>query len=109
MDNIREQSLTLEELIKYNEQVLFPALEELFVTKKEFDKFKKEFGEFKNDNLTGQDKILKKLDTLLSEKEIRDYQDKKQKELWAIIINALREHRILAPQDIEKIKQLEFL
>lgn len=102
-----QRPLTLKELINYNQEVLFPFLEERFVTKKEFENFKREFENFKNETLTGQDKILKKLDILLVEKEVREYQEKKYKKLWNIIIKALKEHRILSPKDLEEIARLE--
>ena len=113
--------LTLETLATYNQEVLFPALEERFVTKNEFQKhrnefqehrnefqdLKKEFEEFKDETLTNEDKILKKLDILLTEKKVREYHEEKEKKLWAIIIKALREHRILSSKELKEIAQLE--
>lgn len=92
--------LTLESLVDYNRKTLFPFLEETLVTKKEFN-------EFKNDSLANQDAILKKLDTLLAEKTVREYQEKKEKKMWVIIIRALKEHRILSPEELKEIAQLE--
>jgi hypothetical protein len=103
-----QKPLTLGGLANYNQNVLFPFLEEKFLTKKEFGLFKKidfselkkdvndlegDFQNFKNEVLTNQDMILEKLDILLTEKTVREYQEKKQKKLWAIIIKALKEHR----------------
>jgi hypothetical protein len=99
--NKKEESLTLDVLAKYNQDVLFPYFEETFANKKEFT-------DFKNENLNGQDKILKKLDILIQEKDVRDYQDKKQKKLLAIVIKSLREHNILSSKEIEDITKLEF-
>jgi len=106
--------LTLETLATYNQEVLFPALEERFVTKNEFQEhrnefqdLKKEFEEFKDETLTNEDKILKKLDILLTEKKVREYHEEKEKKLWAIIIKALREHRILSSKELKEIAQLE--
>lgn len=121
MEQENQKPLTLNELIKYNQEVLFSALEERFLTKAEFRIFKKEFNDFKNEvsgfkqefkdfkneSLTNQDATLKKLDILLEEKEMRQYQEQKHKKLWSIIIRALKEHRILSPQDLEQIAHLE--
>jgi len=70
----KDKPLTLAELTNYNQRVLFPAMEERFVTKNEFKGLKDEFNEFKNESLTNQDAILKKLDTLLKEKTVLYYQ-----------------------------------
>ncbi len=102
--------MTLDELISYNQKVLFPFLEEHFASKeflKENFVIKKEFSEFKNKALTNFDIIQKKLDVLLTEKTVREYQEKKEKKLWAIIIKALKEHRILSPQQLEEIAHLD--
>ena len=116
--NQKQESLTvktfLDTLVKYNEEVLFPFLDERFVTKTEFQGLKTEFHglktefhEFKDESLTGQDKILKKLDVLLDEKEVRQYQEEKAKKMWAIVIRALKEHSILSSKELEEIAQLE--
>lgn len=100
METENQKPLTLEQFIEYNENVLIPELEERFATKKEFN-------DFKNESLTNQDKILKKLDILLEDKEIREYQDKKLKQALAIMIKSLKEHQILSSQDLEQIARLE--
>jgi hypothetical protein len=83
-------------------------LEEIFLTKKEFQEFKnKEFQGFKNEVLTNFDAIQKKLDVLLTEKTIREYRERKEKKLWQIIIKALKEHRILSQKELEEIAKLE--
>lgn len=114
MEKENQKPLTLNDLIEYNQKVLFPALEERLVAKPEFNSLRKEFKELKNEfnkfrdeSLTNQDATLKKLDILLEEKEIREYQEVKHKRLWSIIIRALKEHRILSPQDLEEIAHLE--
>jgi hypothetical protein len=72
-----QKPLTLDELIEYNQKVLFPFLEEIFLTKKEFQEFKnKEFQGFKNEVLTNFDTIQKKLDVLLTEKTTRYHGDR---------------------------------
>jgi len=59
--NKTQKPLTLDGLATYNQEVLLPAVEERFVSKKEF-------RTFKNKSLTNQDAMLKKLDILLTEK-----------------------------------------
>ncbi len=101
MENSENQKpLTLEVLVKYNQDVLFPYMEETFVTKADFQ-------DFKNETSVNMDSILKKLDMLIDEKEARNYQDIKNKKLWAIMIKALREHQILSVKEIEEIAKLE--
>lgn len=75
-------------------------LREKFTTKKEFQKFRDE-------SLTNQDTILKKLDILLTEKKIRDYQIEKERQMWAIIIKALKERGILSPTQLKQIDRLQ--
>ncbi len=69
---ISQKPLTLEGLADYTQEVLLPAMDERFVTKKGFNNFKDEMTEFKDETLTNFDKILKKLDILLTEKKVRD-------------------------------------
>ena len=94
--------LTLEMLDKYTQRVLLPALEEKFATKKEL-------SDFKNSSLTNQDALLKNQGILLTEKEVDEYQKEKEKKLWIIVINSLREHRILSSGEMEKISKLDVL
>ena len=68
---------------------------------------REEFNDFKNSSLTNQDAILKSQGILLDEKEVREYQKEKEKKLWTIIINSLKEHRILSSKEIEKIAMLD--
>ncbi len=118
MENNEEKPLTLNQLVEYNQTVLFPAMEERFLTKKEFNSFNiditekfakitEEFSGFKNEVLNNEDDIIKKLDILLDEKEVREYQETKHKKLWAIMIRALKEHQILSPKELEEINSLE--
>lgn len=67
-DKNHQKSLTLDELVKYNQEVLFPALDDKFA--KIDDKFTKVDGEIKekfDKVLIGQDKILKSIEDLSSE------------------------------------------
>jgi len=45
----------------------------------------------------------------LQENEIRNYQEKKQKEFFAIIIKSLKEKNILSQEDLKKIGNLDIL
>ncbi len=47
-------------------------MEGIFATKKDLQEIKDDIFEFKSEILTGQDKILGKLDILLTEKPIKD-------------------------------------
>ncbi len=102
-----QKPLTLGVLIEYNQKVFFPALDEHFATKNELKEFRKEFKEFKNENLTNQDKMFKKLDTILTEMKISKYRDEKESKLWAIVIKSLKEHRILSSEELDEIANLE--
>lgn len=68
------QPLTRESLATYNQEVLVPPLEKILTPKQEF-------SNFRNRTLTNQDKMLKKLDILLTEKKVREYQEEKEKKL----------------------------
>jgi len=116
MENENQKPLTLEQLANYNREVLLPAIDskinnlstrdEFFRLEKKVDSLENGFKEFKNESLTNQDKMLKKLDTLIQENEVRNYQEKKQKEFFAIMINAMKNHNILSQEEIQKISQL---
>ena len=119
--------LTLETMVDYNQKVLFPFLKETFLTKNEFNNHKTEFNilkedvkgiktevselkdefkEFKNTSLTNFDAILKKLDIVITEKEVKKYQREKDKKMWLIIIKALEEHDILKQKHLTEITEL---
>jgi len=99
---MEEKPLTYTQLVEYTEKSLIPQLREVFVTKTEFN-------DFKNKTLTNQDKILEKLDKLINENKIRNYQEKKQKEFFAILIKALKDKNILTGEELEKIAKLDIL
>ncbi len=67
-----QKPLTLDNLAKYNNEILFPAMEERFV-------IKGEFKNFQDKTLTSLDSLLNKMDILLTEKEVREYQEEKEK------------------------------
>ncbi len=117
MPEENKKALTLDELAEYNQEVLLPALDERLnklVSSDEFNGLKNEVGilktefkEFKNESLTNQDAILKKLDILIEDKEVRKYQEEKEKKLFAIMIKAMKEHSILSQKELEEIARLE--
>ena len=96
----KSEPLTLKMFADYNQKVLLPALEEKFVAKEEFNNFK-------DRSLTNQDAILKDLSILLAEKEVGEYQKEKERKMWIIIINSLKEHHILSSREMEKIATLD--
>lgn len=98
-DNIDEKPMTIKDF----RDVMIPAMEEVFATKKDLNKFatkedlsgfatsqelgelKQEVGglrgelaQFKNESLVNQDKILKDLDILITEKEMGYFQKQKE-------------------------------
>lgn len=110
--------------IKDFQEVIIPAMEEIFATKKDLaglsadlSSFKQEAREtfttkvelanFRNESLTYFDKILKDLDILMTEKDVANYQKQKERKLWVLMINAMRKNNILTSQDIQEIKSLE--
>ena len=95
-----QKPLTLNDLVKYSHEILFPAMEERFATKEELKNFE-------DKTLTSLDSLLKKMDILLTEKEVREYQEEKEKKLFAIFIKALKKHNILSPKELKQIAQLE--
>jgi len=99
---MEEKALTLSQLIKYNEEILIPQFEDKFV-------LKNDFNEFKNKTLTGIDSMLKKMEELLEEKDVRIYQKEKERKFFAIMIKAMEEHNILSSEELQKISQLNIL
>lgn len=122
---VNYEPLTIKDL----REVLIPAMEKIFATKKDLKGFatkkdlevvatkkdlemfagkkdieklrgdlqelKNDFCQFKNESLGNQDKILKDLETLLTEQKMDNFQKAKELKLWLIVLNALRKHRIL--------------
>lgn len=95
----KEKSLTLGELAKYNQEVLFPFMKENFVNKKEFKKNK-------NNTIKFQDQVLKDLSDLKQEKTISDDQDKRQKKVLHIHNDALKANKILSEKQSAEIDGL---
>ena len=135
MENNNAKPMTVKDF----QEVILPAMEGVFSTKKDLENFatkqdldrfatkqdlqyleaslkaemketfigRPEFQEFKNSVLISLDKILKSLDILMAEKEVSYFQKKKERKLWAIMIDALQKHQILSSEQIQEIKSLE--
>ena len=99
MADKKENPLTLDQLAKYNQEVLFPYMEETFATKKEFN-------EFKNDMTNFKDEALGKLDVLTQEKTVGDEQDKRQKKVLEIHNTAMKSKGILSKGQALEIDKL---
>jgi len=95
----KEKQLTLEELAKYNQEVLFPFMKENFVAKKDFD-------EFEDDSMKFQDKALDDLETLKQEKIFGGAQDKRKTKVLEIHNDALKTSKILSEQQATEIDGL---
>ena len=94
-----EKSLTLEGLVEYNKEVLFPFLKETFIGKKEFKKFENDMANFK-------DEALEKLGNLTQEKTVGDEQDKRQKKVLKIHNTALKKSKILSAAEAIEVDNL---
>lgn len=97
-------------------------LKEAFVTKKEFEGLleivatkddlknfatKDDVINFKNEILTQYDKILEKLDPIMTEKDISDEQGKRQQKVLEIHNNALKRGKILSDVEVLDINKLQ--
>jgi len=105
MENETQKALTLEQLIKYNQEVFLPAL------KSRLDKLveKKDFNNRLDKIDNSIDYLINQVDKLIQENEIRNYQERKQKEFFAILVKSLKDHNILSDESLEKISKLEIL
>jgi mevalonate kinase len=97
---MEEKPLTFSQLVEYTEKSLVPQLEEKLVNKREFN-------EFKDKIYKDIDSLIVKADKLIQENEIRNYQERKQKEFFAILVKSLKEHNILSKEQLEKIAKLD--
>jgi len=126
MENNNKKPMTVKDF----QEVILPAMEGVFTTKKDLESFatkkdleflelslkkemkesfvgKTDFQEFRNFVLANEEKILKDLEILITEKEVGYFQKKKERKLWAIMIEALQKHQILSNEQIQEIKSLE--
>ena len=114
---INNKPLTIKDI----REVLIPAMEKVFATKKDLERFagkqdlgrvkqdlatlKDELLEFKDISLSNQDRILKDLRTLKIEKAMSDDQAKRQRELCKIMVDAAQKGRLLSPEKSEEIEE----
>lgn len=78
---VRQNSLTLNDLIKYNRDVLFPVLDNKFAKIDEkFNNIDKEIKEKFDKVLIGQDKIMKTLEDIKSDNIASLGSEKRQEE-----------------------------
>lgn len=99
MEDNNQKPLTLNELSKYSHEVIFPYINEHCASSDDLIKFK-------NEILTGQDKILEKLDIFLTEKPIKDEQDKRKQKVLEIHNGALKRGKILSAEESLQIDQM---
>ncbi|OIO46521.1 MAG: hypothetical protein COY09_00720 [Candidatus Portnoybacteria bacterium CG_4_10_14_0_2_um_filter_39_11] len=79
---------------------------EMYEFKDEMYEFRDEMTKFKNNAYNFQDKVLKDLDTLLTEKTMVFYHMEKHRKMWQVVIPALEAKKILAPNQLKRIKAL---
>ncbi len=85
----------------------------VFATKQDLEDFRYEFKNEMRDkfgkSLALSDKILKKLETLLQEKKIGDWQTKRRRRPCRIMVETVRKGKFLSPKQYQKIKELDVL
>ncbi|MEK7172874.1 MAG: hypothetical protein AAB723_03140 [Patescibacteria group bacterium] len=133
-ENNGEKPMTVKDF----QEVIIPAMEGVFATKKDLENFatkkdlenfatkkdleivrfslqadmkenfvnKAEFAQFRNESFNFFDKIVKDLDILMTEQKMGYYQKQKERSLWTIMIEAMKEHQILSNEQVQKIKEL---
>jgi regulator of replication initiation timing len=70
---------------------------------------KVEFNKFENKIYTDIDGLIAKVDLLISENNIRNGQEKREKEFFAILIKSLRDKNILSDEQMSKIAKLNII
>lgn len=106
MEENNQKPLTLNELAKYNQDVLFPFMQENFATKKDLNSFKDEMNEFKNEMYNFRDKAVEDLSKLTQEKTVGDAQDKRKQKVLEIHNDALKRNKILSPEEVLQIDSM---
>jgi hypothetical protein len=104
MEENNQKPLTLDGLIKYNLEVVFPYINEHCASKDDLKNCATK--ESVNDILAGQAEILKELKELKGEKDIGDAQDKRKGEVLKIHNGALKRNKILSPEETLQIDQM---
>jgi len=94
-----EKPLTLNQLVKYNKEVLFPFMKENFVTKKEFESFMEITA--KKEDLDG---LTKKVNGLVTKDDVKNLNKKLDSISEDLKKNIKLETRILDIENVLAIK-----
>ncbi len=127
MEKEKSKQLTIDGLIKYNQEVLITVFENRVcgIDKKldgldrkldgldrkfniKIDSFKKEFVNFKKETLTTLDKVLNKLDILIDEKDVGKHQDKRKKKFYGYVVKHM-ETGETSKEELAEIAKLNVL
>jgi hypothetical protein len=95
----KEKPLTLTGLIKYNNEILLPAISEIMDNK---------IKKLENKVNSNFDKVFGDLETIKQEKTIGSEQDKRQKKFNGIVVNHLETGKTSA-EELSQIKELNVL
>lgn len=121
---LEEKPLTLSALISYNEKVLLPSIDKRFEIQdrkiennskrmdgleQRMDKIEIKLEKYREDMMLSFDHVFKKLDILIGEKEVQDYQHGKEKRLWRIMVDSLDRNKLLTKKQQKEIKGLEVI
>ncbi len=77
-------------------------------TKNELKSLENKFDNFKSETLTNFDNVLNKLDILIEDKDIRNYQDEQKKKFYGIVVNHMETGKT-TPEQLEEISKLNVL
>ncbi|NQV12690.1 MAG: hypothetical protein HQ530_00100 [Parcubacteria group bacterium] len=96
------------EMIEFKGDMLeFKAKMEDFAI--EMIRFKTKTEKTQNILLTNMDTVLKKLDILLGEKKVQDFQDDKRKKMCKLMVGAAAKHKVITPGQVGQINRWEVL
>lgn len=104
MEENNQKPLTLNDLIKYNNEVTFPYINEHCASKDDLKNFATK--DSVNEILSGQAEILKELKDLKEEKNLGDAQDIRKKKVLEIHNDALKREKILSDTEVLQIDQM---
>jgi len=89
MENEKQNPLTLEQLAKYNHEVLFPYMESRFATKDEFANFKDEYKKDFSDLQKSVDAYAVKADKYLQETTMLGHQNSRYEKWFHLLAEKL--------------------
>ncbi len=78
---------------------------ELKSLENKFECLENKFDDFKGETLTNFDKVLNKLDILIEDKDIRNYQDEQRKKFFGIVVDHLEIGKT-TPEQLKEISKL---